>query len=204
MWWGNNCYLPGLFLVSTEGYPSTGTYHLLLNMPAIVTNDCSFFYPMHTIHAADTLIDFDNNTLYVKHARIMQLLSILQSKSSSPQWYCQHRQSIESVMTLLIHPAAASSGWRSRAGRNIFRPWHSIWGTRSARRASKASKPMMGRVLLETFLMVRPGVDLKKYTVNFFCHIWFLYLNRNKFCEPQIFLESREHSLVFYSMFYLL
>ena len=74
---------------------------------------------MNTIRAADTFLDFDNNTLYVKHTRIMQLLSILQSKSFSSQWYCQHRQSIESVMTPLIHPAA-SSGWRSRAGLEYF------------------------------------------------------------------------------------
>ena len=135
---------------------------------------------MDTIHAADTLIDFDNNTLYVKHARIVQLLSILQSKSSSPQWSCQHRQSIESVMTLLIHPAASSGGDRGQ-GRNIFRPWHSIWGTRSARRASRASKPMMGSEFQNmhwtsfvTFDFIWTGISFvnPKYSLNLENIVW--------------------------------
>ena len=29
------------------------------------------------VHAADTLIDFDKNTVYVKHARIMKLLNLI-------------------------------------------------------------------------------------------------------------------------------
>lgn len=95
MQWQYNCYLPQLFLVSTEGYPSSVTYQLLLNMStwgwSIITKDYDWdqnhVFIMYRSHMIRSIIIQHYIRVIAKNADLIYHAPMLMQKYDWDQYH---------------------------------------------------------------------------------------------------------------------